>query len=132
MLAATTARSDARLATRAVRRFIVQIGTGAESSLARRRGLWRIGAAALAAGTSSVAFEVVLLLAKFEDAPAVRTDAQKMSVLDHEAIKASVYGGYLGERDRDALANFATFLGSVEPLLATPATAAAPGPSASP
>jgi len=124
VLAATTARSDARLATRAVGRFVLQVGTGAESSLARRRGLWRIGAAALAAGTSSVAVDVALLLAGLGDVPAVRTDAQNVSILDHEATKASLYGGYLGERDRDALANFATFLGSVEPLLAAPAAAA--------
>jgi hypothetical protein len=101
----------------AVRRFIWQVGSGAEASVMRRRGLWRVGAAALAAGSSSVAVDVALLLAGLGDAPAVRADAQEVSVLDHEALIASLYGGYLGERDRDALANFGTFLDGVGPLL---------------
>ncbi len=117
VLAATTARSDPRLASLAVRRFVVQVGTSADTSLSRRRGLWRVGAAALGAGTSSVAVEVARLLAALGDAQAVRADAQEVSVLDHEAFKASLYGGYLGERDRDALANFGTFLGALGTLL---------------
>jgi hypothetical protein len=65
---------------------------------------------------------VALCLAAFGDAAAVRADAQELSILDHEALKASLYGGYLGERDRDALANFGTLLASVGPLLPAPAS----------
>jgi len=120
VLAATTARSDPRLASSAVRRFVGQVKPGAETSVMRRRGLWRVGAAALVAGSSSVAVDVALWLAALGDVPAVLADAQESNVLEHEALKASLYGGYLGERDRDALANFGTFLESVEPLLPPP------------
>jgi hypothetical protein len=121
VLAATTARSDPRLASVAVRKFVEQAGPGADTALMRRRGLWRVGAAALAAGTSSVAVDVALLLASLGDAVAVRADTRELNVLQYEALQSSLYGGYLGERDLDALANYGTFLDTVEPLLPAPA-----------
>ena len=106
VLAATTARSDARLATRAVRRFVLQAGTGAESSLTRRRGLWRVGAAALAAGTSSVAVDVTLLLAGLGDAPAVRIEHYPHILDRFEGVACGAYRRYSapgiveGEREK--------------------------------
>ncbi len=128
VLAAITARSDPRLAARAMRRFLAQVGRGTATAQQRQHGLWRIGAAALAAGTPSVAVEVAVILAALGDEVAVRAAAQDGTQLAQEALMASLYGGYLGKHDRDALANFGTFLADLAPLLPAPGAGATPKP----
>ncbi len=125
-LVATTARIDAQLAGSALPHVVRQAAHTSQPDVARRRGLWRVGAAALAAGTLSVAVRVARLVQEHGDTTALRQDAEAREVVTQEAFHASLTGGYLGDRDRDALANYGRFLETLAPVLA--ATTAQPAP----
>lgn len=120
-LAATAARFAGPEAQQATARIVSQVAlvtrTSTAASLVRRRALWRIGAAALAVGTMSVAVTVARLLATTGDLDAVVTDAGEASVLDSEELNSSLYGGYLGYTAQDAVANYGTFLSQVADLV---------------
>lgn len=122
-LGATAARMDAQLAVRALSRVVQQASRASQPDVVRRRGLWRVGAAALAAGTLSVAVRAARLVEEHGDTTALRADAEQSDLLTEEAFTASINGSYLGDSDLDALANFGRFLGTLAPLLsATTAT----------
>lgn len=120
-LAATTARMDAQLAGSALPHVARQAAHTSDPDVARRRGLWRVGAAALAAGTLSVAVRVARVAQEHGDTTAMRQDAEERDLVTQEAFQASLTGGYLGDRDRDALANYGRFLETLAPVLATTA-----------
>lgn len=116
-LAATTARVDSHFAGIALPHLVRQAAHAGTPEIARRRGLWRVGAAALAAGTLSVAVRVAQVVHEYGDTTALRQDADARELVTQEAFLASITGGYLGDRDRDALANYGRFLEALAPIL---------------
>lgn len=87
------------------------------NAIERARLYWRVGAAAVESGATSVAIDVAEALAADNLGEALAFLRQSEENLIKEASRADIFGGYLGDHSRDALANFATFYEAVAPIL---------------
>lgn len=114
ILAATASGVDGARASEALLRVPTQVGAlqrpPGRASAVRRRALWRVGAAALALGTYSVAVRAARLLRDTQDTHGVIADAADEAVLADEVLRSALRGGYLRVEAKDALANYGTFL----------------------
>jgi hypothetical protein len=128
VLAATACRFDVRLARRAIDRTLAQIAVSpageasAAALVARRRliVLWRVGAAGLACGATSVAVHAANKLFEFHAQDALDAMASDRRLITWEAARSNLRSGYLGDQAEDALTNFGTFLKDIGPVLKPP------------
>lgn len=79
---------------------------------------WSVGAASIAVGAQSVAVHVARVMHRRNLTSQVIAGYGDRDVLDAYAIRSEMFGGFLGDRPRDALATYGEFLQTYESWLA--------------
>ncbi|HEV8276614.1 MAG TPA: hypothetical protein VGQ26_13100, partial [Streptosporangiaceae bacterium] len=128
VLAATACRFDVRLSQRAIDRALAQLpanpsdpAKAAVAALQKLIVLWRVGAAGLACGATSVAVHAAHQLFEIGLQDSLNTMISDRGTIAREAARSNLRGGYLGDQAEDALANFGTFVNDLAPVLTQPA-----------
>jgi hypothetical protein len=138
VLGAIACRFESRRAKEAVDAVVAMLdlarASGASTTATGQMqmfGLWRIGAASLVTGSPSVAVHVARTLSAGGQHDLLVAAAKDRDTLTREAAQSTIRGGYLGDNGMDALANFGTFVGTIQSQLvpATPAATQPPPPA---
>jgi hypothetical protein len=83
---------------------------------------WQVGAAAVAVGATSTATYVADIAHRRDLAATIALISKETKYLDQYSLRSNLFGGYLGDRPRDALATYGEFLSRyVEWRSSTPA-----------
>jgi hypothetical protein len=116
LLSAFASRHDTVLARRCCESLGKELAEVGKFSAAMT--LWRVGAAGVCAGALSVAVQAAHFIDQMELHDHIQQVNANSGLRGAEAIRADIFGGYLGSAPEDALNAFAMFLASVRPIVA--------------